>query len=109
MSSDSVLDDILAAAESLSVSAASPASSAGVGFPLMRGIPPRRGGGATEGTGKLFSVIDIDCSDSTYCFGVIGNGSAFCIKKRCTVKTHATCKCQNVVCRTGGIVCFHLS
>jgi hypothetical protein len=41
---------------------------------------------------KLFSVIDVDCSDSTYCFGVIGNGSAFCVRKRCTVKTHSTVK-----------------
>ena len=46
----------------------------------------------TEGTVKLFSVIDIDCSDPTYCFGVIGNGSAFCIKKKCSVKTHLNVK-----------------
>ena len=46
----------------------------------------------TEGTVKFFSVIDIDCSDPTYCFGVIGNGSAFCIKKKCAVKTHLNAK-----------------
>lgn len=45
MSSDSVLDDILAAAASLAVSAPSPASSPGGDFPLMRRVSPRRGGG----------------------------------------------------------------
>ena len=43
MSSDSVLDDILAAAESLSVSDASPSASPGVAFPLIRHAAPRRG------------------------------------------------------------------
>ena len=92
MSTDSVLDDILAAAESLSVSAAPPAS---------RGVSPRpmgyrepRRGGYTEGIvpGKLFSIINLDCSDGLYCFGVIGNGSAFCIKRNCGVKAHANSK-----------------
>jgi hypothetical protein len=47
----------------------------------------------TEGTVKLyFLVVDIDCSDSTYCFGVIGNGSAFCVKKKCSVKMHLNVK-----------------
>ena len=41
---------------------------------------------------KAFSVICIDCSDVTYCFGVIKNGSAFCIKKNCSIKSHATAK-----------------
>ena len=52
------------------------------------------GGGYDEGTvpGKLFSIIDIDCSDYSYCFGVIGNGSAFCIRKNCPVKIHASVK-----------------
>ena len=48
----------------------------------------------TEGTvsAKSFAVIDIDCSDSTYCFGIIGNGGAFCIKTNCKTRTHATSK-----------------
>lgn len=47
-----------------------------------------------EGTAMTtsFSVIDIDCSDTTYCFGVIKNGSAFCPKRNCGVKSHATVK-----------------
>jgi hypothetical protein len=95
-SSDSVLDDILAAAESLSVSAPTPSLSPGVSFPLIRRLSTRRGGLAvTEGTVpvKLFSVIDIDCLDTLlYCFGVIGTGSAFCVKKNCNVKIHANVK-----------------
>ena len=82
-STDSVLDDILAAAESLSVSAVPPASQGASPRP-MGYREPRQGGYVTEGIvppGKLFSVIGIDCSDVLYCFGVIGNGSAFCIKK----------------------------
>ena len=46
----------------------------------------------TEGTVKLFSLIDIDGSDPAVCFGLIGNGSAFCLKKRCNVKTHSSSK-----------------
>ena len=92
MSSDSVLDDILAAAESMSVSPASPSASPGGASPLLRRFAPRKGGGMTEGSVKLFAVIDIDCSDTTYCFGVIGNGSAFCIKRKCPVKAHLTTK-----------------
>ena len=41
---------------------------------------------------KLCSVVDIDCSDMTYCFGIIKNGSAFCIKKGRTTRTHASNK-----------------
>ena len=46
----------------------------------------------TEGTVKLFSVIGLDCSDMTFCFGVIDNGSAFCIKKKCNIRTHTSVK-----------------
>jgi hypothetical protein len=41
---------------------------------------------------QLFSVLDIDFFDMTYCFGVIGNGSSFCIKRGCTTGTHASYK-----------------
>ena len=42
---------------------------------------------------KLFSVLDIDCSDMTYCFGIINNGSSFCIKRNCSTKIlHETVK-----------------
>ena len=55
--------------------------------------PVGGGLGLSEGTvPNSFAVIDVDCSDSTYCFGVIKNGSAFCIKKNCSVKSHATAK-----------------
>ena len=49
------------------------------------------GGVSTEGTVpiKLFSVLDIDCSDMTYRFGVIQNAGAFCIKRNYSVKSHA--------------------
>ena len=48
----------------------------------------------TEGTvsTKSVAVIDIDCSDTLYCFGVIGNGGAFCIKTNCKVRSHASAK-----------------
>ena len=94
--SDSVLDDILAAAELLSVSDTAPPSPPDLArTPVTRGAT-RRGGGSlsTEGTVplKLCSVVDIDCCDTSYCFGIIKNGSAFCIKKGCTTKTHASNK-----------------
>jgi len=41
---------------------------------------------------KLFSVSVIDCCDRTLCFGMIGTGSAFCIKKGCSVKSHLSAK-----------------
>jgi hypothetical protein len=95
-SSDSFLDDILAAAESLTVSDVSPSSFPGGVSPPSGRLSTRMGGGLsmTEGTvpAKLFSDIDIDCSDTSFCFDVIGNGSAFCIKKNCPVKTHASVK-----------------
>ena len=89
---DSVLDSILAAAEALTVSVPAPAPPRGDSSPLMRRIA--RKGGYDEGTvpGKLFSVIDIDYLDYFYCFGVIGNGSAFCTRRNCPVKTHASVK-----------------
>ena len=91
--SDSVLDSILAAAESMSVSKTPPPSPpGGSAFLIGRRAPLR--GVIPEGTvvAKLFSVVDIDCSDTAYCFGIIGNGSAFCIKNKCKVKTHANVK-----------------
>jgi hypothetical protein len=97
-SSDSVLDDILAAAESLTVSELPSARSPGAVLSPVGRVSTRRGGDIrmTEGTvpPKLFSVIGIDCSDLSYCFGVIGNhGVAFCIKKNCpAVKSHASIK-----------------
>ena len=95
MSTDSVLDDILAAAELMSVSDGAPATSPGVVSTPVSRVSPRTGGGrGSEGTVpvKMFSVLDIDCSDRTYCFGVISNASAFCIKRNCTVKSHAGVK-----------------
>ena len=92
---DSVLDDILAAAELLSVSEGSPPSSPGVARTGGSRATPRRGGGVvSEGTvpSELFSVIAIDCSDMTFCFGAMCNRSSFCIKRNCTTKIHATSK-----------------
>ena len=91
--SDSVLDSILAAAESMSVSETPPPSPpGGATFLIGRRAPLR--GVIPEGTVvvKLFSIVDIDCADTDYCFGIIGNGSAFCIKRNCKVKTHANVK-----------------
>ena len=94
--SDSILDDILAQAEMLSVTDVSPPSSPGVARTPSVRVSPRRGGLGMRSEGKvtfqLFSVLDIDCSDMTYCFGVIGNGSSFCIKRGCTTGTHASNK-----------------
>ena len=92
--SDSGLDAILAAAKSLTLSESSPASLPGVAVTPVCRAPARKGGAMIEGTApaKLFSVIYIDCSDTSYCFGVIGNGSAFCIKKNCSVQTHTSVK-----------------
>jgi hypothetical protein len=92
--SDSVLDDILAAAESLTVADTPPPRSPGVSFPLI-GRVSTRGGGVRipKGTApaKLFPVLDIDCADLSYCFGVIGNhGVAFCIKRNCYVKSNSS-------------------
>ena len=94
MSSDSVLDDILAAAELLSVSCGAPVASPGVVSPPNSRVSPCTGGLRSEGTVsvKIFLVLDIDCLDMTYCFGVISNGSAFCIKRNCTVESHAGVK-----------------
>ncbi len=37
---------------------------------------------------KLFSVVKLDCSTPGLCFGMIGVGSAFCVKVDCKVKSH---------------------
>jgi hypothetical protein len=67
----------------------------GVTFtPVGHSVLLRTRGLMTESTVpvKLLAVIGIDCSDLTYCSGVIGNGSAFCIKPNCIVKTHSIVK-----------------
>ena len=91
---DSVLDDILAAAESLTMAEPSSPASAGVDFPLILSGRPRRGGATPTGTVsfKSFSIVNLDCSDPSYCFGVIGNGGSFCIKKNCGIKSHGLVK-----------------
>ena len=35
---------------------------------------------------------DIDCSDSTLCFGLIGAGGSFCVRKNCRTSSHALSK-----------------
>jgi hypothetical protein len=91
---DSVLDDILAAAELLSVSDGSPPLSPGVARTGGSRATPRRGVVVSEGTVPIesFSVIAIDCSDMAFCFGAMCNRSSFCIKRNCTTKIHAISK-----------------
>jgi hypothetical protein len=87
-SSESVLDAMLAAAESMSETEASP-SPPGVGFAPFVSGSPRRGDGMTTGcmttegavTTTSFSLIDIDCSYHTYCFGVIKTEARFVSKE----------------------------
>ena len=90
--SDSILDSILAAAESLSVSGSTPSSSSGGASSLAGRVAPRQGGDMPEGTVKLFAVLDLDCSDLSFCFGIIGTGSAFCVRRNCRIKAHANFK-----------------
>ena len=69
-----------------------------VWVPVPRGLirVPRPGRGVTpEGTvsSTLFSGIDINwCSDRSLCFGDIGRGNAFCIRKNCNFGTHKVSK-----------------
>ena len=118
MSSDSVLDAIVSAAEAMTMSVSTPPRSgagsavgprspsrqggftpeaktmsvstppcSGAGSTVGPRSPSRQGGFTPEGTvsSTSFSVIDINCSDKNLCFGVIGRGSAFCIRKNCNV------------------------
>ena len=59
----------------MSVSATPPPSPPGGDAFLIGRRPPLRGV-IPEGTvvAKLFTVVDIGCSDTGYCFGIIGNG-----------------------------------
>ena len=104
------LDRLLAQASSLSVSSpvaprrpspsrpASPVAPGGGG--LVMGTSGLSGaGGGRFGRGmtssKLYSVIGIQASDSSVCFGSVGVGNAsFCIRKGCTVKAHSETKVQ---------------
>ena len=90
MSSDSVLDSIVSAAEAMTVSVTTPPRS-GAGSAFGTRLSARQGGFSPEGTTslKLYSVIDINCSDETLCFGVIKKvASAFCIRRNCTTRSH---------------------
>ena len=48
-------------------------------------------GGLDTGTNtsKMFSAVKVNYSDSSLCFGTIGIGRAFCVKRTCGVRSHA--------------------
>jgi hypothetical protein len=41
---------------------------------------------------KLFSVVVIDCSDKSVCFGLVGAGGSICIRRDCRIKSHMSSK-----------------
>jgi hypothetical protein len=91
---DPLLTTMLADAAALTASAASPTASS------PSAVNPRTGGvvGLFSGPGtipsKLFSVVKISFRPDAprVCFGKIGAGSAFCIRRDCSVKSHAESK-----------------
>ena len=68
--------------------------------PSLAGSPESGGGSvigdewsmvSAEGTVKsfkLFRVAEIDCSDPSVCFSVIGTNSGFCVRRDCSVKSY---------------------
>lgn len=94
MSFPSDLDSLLSEAASMVLTPLSAASPPGFAPPVTRmgGVV---GALAPPGTlvSKLYPVVSVSGVDSSVCFGVVGAGSAsFCIRNKCTVKSHADAK-----------------
>jgi hypothetical protein len=89
---DPVLDALVAASEALLLQSPPPRPPpprGAVGFGGVVGVVEPAG----TTSSKLYGVSDdIDCSDNTLCFGLIGAGSAFCVRKNCGVKSHSQSK-----------------
>jgi hypothetical protein len=89
---DHVLDALVAASASLllhSPPARPPPPPGAVGIGGLGTVVVPQG----TSSAKLYEVSeDIDCSDDTLCFGLIGAGSAFCVRKNCSVRSHAHSK-----------------
>ena len=87
--SDPVLDALVAASESLMLSSPSPRSASG-GARGAGGLDALSELEGTTSSKSLYCVSDdIDCSDDTLCFGMIGAGSSICVRKNCTVSKHS--------------------
>ena len=92
--SDPVLDALVAASESLMLN--SPSARPSLASGGVRGSGGVDALSELEGTTSskfLYSVSDdIDCSDVTLCFGMIGAGSSFCVRRNCSIGKHAVSK-----------------
>ena len=90
MSSDSVLDAIVSAAEYVCLDS----TTLGCRVRVWFAFPVPSGGVTAQGmvSSKLFYVIDINRSDKSLCFGIIGHGSSFFIIKNCSTKSHLVSK-----------------
>ena len=81
---------VLQDADLLSPTAASAPSGSGGRRSVGVSVSGDEGGTPDSGTNlKLYTVARFDRSDSSYCFGVIKGGGAFCCKVNCTTGSHA--------------------
>ena len=87
MDSDPLLA-LLRDAALLSPTAASVPSRAGVIRDMGVG-EEEEGASPDSGTNaKLFSLVKLDRSDKSICFGMVGLGSTFCFRSNCQTKSH---------------------
>ena len=95
---DPILQSLLDSADALALEASPPPTvasilPAGAVAPGLGGLfPELRGEGTVDVSTKLFVVVVIDCLDKTVCFGSIGAGGSFCVKRNCTTKSHSSSK-----------------
>ena len=97
MSSDPILQSLLASADALALDTSAVSAPPGPAGPF--GVPNAGGlGGVSSGEGtvpvsvKSFSVVVIDCSDDTVCFGSVGAGGSICVRSKCGIKSHTLSK-----------------
>jgi hypothetical protein len=91
---DSLMDDatavsfVMVAGAERSPSTPSPSVAA-----RMMGVSEMSSGGqGTPSRGKSYSVVSVAGSDRSVCFGIVGNGGSFCIRKNCVIRSHADAK-----------------
>ena len=95
MSSDPLLDSLLADAAGMLLS--TPGSTPPPTSVPSSGAALPAGGSALGSTldtvsDKLFFIVCVDCGDPRVCFGNVGVGSVFCVRKDCGVKSHQGAK-----------------
>jgi hypothetical protein len=99
--SDPILNSLLASADALDLVGTSPGPAGMASGPPYVGVSSGvTGMGAEEGTvipfslSKSFSIVVVDCSDLSLCYGLIGAGGAVCVKQNCGVKNHFVSKAR---------------